>query len=52
MYDFAMLSLQTSYASYKGASNLSLTNNINMLLEPSLPMVIPYSANVPADPNL
>ena len=52
MYDFAMLSLQTSYASYEGASNLSLTNNINMSLEPSPPMVIPYSANVPADPNL
>ena len=31
---------------------LSPTDNFNMSLEPSLPMVIPYSANVLADPNL
>jgi len=51
-YDFAMLPLQTPHAPHEGASNPSPTDNINTSLEPSPPTVIPYSANVPADPNL
>ena len=51
-YDFAMSSLQTLYAPHKRASNSSPTDNINMLLEPFLPTVILYSANVLANPNL
>ena len=51
-YDFAMPSLQTLHAPYERASNSSPTDNINMSLEPFPPIVIPYSANVLADPNL
>jgi len=46
-----MPSLQTPYAPLKEASNSALTNNINMSLELSPPIVIPYSANVLADPS-
>jgi len=49
IYDFAMSSLQTLYVPHERASNSSPTDNINMSLEPSPPMVIPYSTNVPAD---
>ena len=51
VFDFAMPFLQTPYAPLKEASNSALTDNINMSLEPSLPMIIPYSANVLADPS-
>ena len=52
-YDFAMPPLQTPRASHKDALNeLSPADNFNTSLELSPPMVIPYSANVPADPNL
>jgi len=52
-YDFAMPPLQTPRASHKDALNeLSPADNFNMSLELSPPMVIPYSANVPADPSL
>ena len=48
-YSFAMLPLQTPCAPYKGApNNPSPTDNTNTSLEPSLPMVIPYSTNIPA----
>jgi len=52
MYDFAMPSLQTSCAPHKEVSNFTSTNNINSLPEPSPPMVISYSTNVLANPNL
>jgi len=52
-YDFAMLPLQTPHAPHEDALNEpSPADNFNMSLEPSLPTVIPYSANVLADPNL
>ena len=52
-YDFAMPPLQTPRASHKDALNeLSPADNFNTSLELSPPMVIPYSANVPADPSL
>jgi len=52
-YNFAMLPLQTLCAPHKDASNdPTPSNNFNTSLEPSLPTVIPYSANVLADPNL
>jgi len=52
-YDFAMLPLQTPCVPHKDApNNPILSNNFNTSPEPSLPMVIPYSANVLANPNL
>ena len=53
-YDFAMPPLQTPCAPHEGAPNNPPppTDNFNTLPEPSLPIVIPYSANIPADPNL
>jgi len=36
----------------KEAPNSSITGNIDISTEPSPPEVIPYSANVPADPSL
>jgi len=52
-YDFAMPPLQTPCAPHKDAPNdPTLSNNFNTSLEPSPPTVIPYSTNVPADPNL
>jgi len=52
-YDFAMPPSQTPRAPHEGTSNNpSLTDNINTSPEPSPPTVIPYSANIPADPNL
>jgi len=48
-----MLPLQAPRAPYEDALNEpSPANNPNSSQEPSPPMVIPYSANVPADPNL
>jgi len=45
--------LQTPHAPHKDAPNEpSPADNFNMPPEPSLPMVIPYSTNVLADPNL
>jgi len=44
---------QMPYAPHEDALNEpSPADNFNMSLEPSLPTVIPYSANVLADPNL
>ena len=52
-YKFAMLPLQTPCAPHEDVPNdPTLSNNFNTSLEPSPPMVILYSANVPADPNL
>jgi len=52
-YDFTMPPLQTLYALYKRVPNdPPFTDNFNMAPELSPPMVIPYNANVPADPNL
>jgi len=52
-YEFAMLPLQTPYTPHEDMpNNLTLFNNFNTSPEPLLPMVIPYSANAPADPNL
>ena len=52
-YDFAMLPSQTPRAPHEDAPNEpSPADNFNTSPEPSLPTVIPYSANVPADLNL
>jgi len=52
-YDFAMPPSQMPRAPHKDAPNEpSPADNFNTSPEPSLPTVIPYSANVPADPNL
>jgi len=52
-YDFAMPPSQTPCAPHKDVLNEpSPADNFNTSPEPSLPMVIPYSANVPADPSL
>ena len=52
-YDFAMPPSQTPRAPHKDAPNAPPpTDNFNTSLVPSPPTVIPYSANVPADPNL
>jgi len=52
-YNFAMLLSQTPCVPYEGTPNdPSPTDNFNTSPEPSPPMVILYSANVPADPNL
>jgi len=45
--------LQMPHAPHKDAPNEpSPADNFNTSPEPSPPMVIPYSANVPANPNL
>jgi len=52
-YDYAMPPSQTPHAPHKDALNEpSPADNFNTSLEPSLPTVIPYSANIPADPSL
>jgi len=52
-YDFTMLPSQMPRAPHKDAPNEpSSTDNFNTSPEPSPPTVIPYSANVLADPNL
>jgi len=52
-YDFAMLPSQMPRAPHEDALNEpSPADNSNTSPEPSPPTVIPYSANVPADPNL
>jgi len=52
-YNFAMPPSQMPRAPYEDALNeFSPADNFNTSLEPSPPMVIPYSANVLADPNL
>jgi len=52
-YDFAMPPSQTPRAPHEDAPNKpSPADNFNTSPEPSPPTVIPYSANVLADPNL
>ena len=52
-YDFAIPPLQTPHAPHENALNEpSPADNFNTSLEPSLPMVILYSANILADPSL
>jgi len=52
-YDYAMPPSQTSHAPHEDALNEpSPADNFNTSLEPSPPTVIPYSANIPADPSL
>ena len=52
-YDFAMPLSQVPRAPHEDALNdPSLADNLITSQEPSPPTVIPYSANVPADPNL
>ena len=52
-YDFTMPPSQTPRAPHEGTPNdPPPTDNFNTSPEPSPPTVIPYSANVPADPNL
>jgi len=52
-YDFTMLPSQMPHAPHEDALNKpSPTDNFNTSPEPSLPTVIPYSANVLADPSL
>jgi len=52
LYDFTIPPLQTPYVFYKKMPNSISTSNINMLSEPFLPMVISYSSNILANPNL
>ena len=51
-YDFILLFSLTPYTPYEEASNSIAISDTNMSSKPSPPMVIPYSANIPADPNL
>ena len=52
-YDFTMPPWQSPRAPHKDTpNNPSPSDNFNTSPEPSPPMVIPYSTNVPADPNL
>jgi len=52
-YDFTMLPSQMPHAPHEDTLNEpSPTDNFNTSPEPSLPTVIPYSANVLADPSL
>jgi len=52
-YNFAMPPSQAPRAPHKDALNdPSPADNLNTSQEPSPPTVIPYSANVLADPNL
>jgi len=51
-YDFTLLLSLTPYAPYKEASNSAAISDTNMSSKPSSLIVIPYSANIPADPNL
>jgi len=52
-FDFTMPLSQMPHALYKNApTKPSPADNFNTSPEPSLPTVISYSANVPADPNL
>jgi len=52
LYDFTIPPLQTPYVFYEKMPNSISTSNINMLSEPFLPMVISYSSNILANPNL
>jgi len=52
LYDFTIPPLQTPYVFYEKMPNSISTGNINMLSEPFLPMVISYSSNILANPNL
>jgi len=52
LYNFTLLLSLTPHAPYEEASNSAAIGNTNMSLKLSPPMVIPYSANIPADPNL
>ena len=52
LYDFILLLSLTPHAPYEKASNSAATGDTNMSSKPSPPMVIPYSANIPANPNL
>jgi len=52
-YSFAMPPSQAPRVPHEDVLNEpSLAGNFNMSQEPSPPTVIPYSANIPADPNL
>ena len=51
-YNFTLLFSLTPYAPYEEASNSAAIGDTNMSSKPSPPIVIPYSANIPADPNL
>jgi len=46
------LSVSNSCVPFEEVPNSAITNNIDISMEPSPPEVIPYSANVPADPSL
>jgi len=51
-YDFTFLLSLTPHAPYEEASNSAAISDTNMSSKLSPPMVISYSANIPADPNL
>jgi len=50
-FSFSLL-VSNPHVPLKEAPNSAITSNINISTEPSPPKVIPYSANVPADPSL
>ena len=51
--DFTMLPSQTPHGPHKDAPNdPTPSNNFNTFSELSSPTVIPYNANIPANPNL
>ena len=51
-YNFVFPLFNPPYVSNKESLNSSPNYDTVTPIEPSLPMVIPYSANVPADPSL
>jgi len=52
LFDFVLPPSQTLCVSNEDNPGLTLTIDIITSMEPSPPMAIPYSANVPADPTL
>ena len=52
LYNFTLSPSQSPCISHEKALNPVSISETNTSMEPSPPMVIPYSANVPADPSL
>lgn len=52
LFNFLLPSSHTPYVSNKKTPNLTSTNDKTTSTEPSPPIVIPYSTNVPTNPNL
>jgi len=52
LYNFMLPSSQPLHASHEKALNPTHASEAYTSMEPSPPMVIPYSTNIPADPSL